>query len=105
GLDAHSPSLEKLATDGVASLPAASHPVLGATDGSLRIDPSRIDQLTAAAGELLIQNARLQRQLADHGRSDRDAADALDASVQALHRLVLDLRTLPVGPFLSRYRR
>jgi two-component system chemotaxis sensor kinase CheA len=102
GLEA-SPSLQKLATEGVT--PISADALHGRGDGSLRIDPARIDQLTAAAGELLIQNARMQKLLTSPSREQRDAADAMDASVQALHRMVLALRTLPVGPFLSRYRR
>src|SRR5690606_13403676 len=38
-------------------------------------------------------------------REVREAGDALDAVIRGLHDRVLELRTIPVGPFLHRYRR
>lgn len=74
-------------------------------DLSLRVPQERIDHLAAAAGELLVQNTRLQKLLGGGSRDLREAADSMQASVRGLHRAVLGLRMIPVGPLFHRYRR
>lgn len=81
---------------------AAAH----AAEGALRVPQERVDRLVAAAGELMVHNTRLQRALKSGSLPDcREAGDALDAVLRGLHDRVLDLRTIPVGPYLLRYRR
>jgi len=73
---------------------------------TLRVPQDRVDRLVAAAGELVVQETRLQRALASGSLAEaRVAGDALQRAVRVLHDQVLRLRTVPIGSFLLRYRR
>jgi two-component system chemotaxis sensor kinase CheA len=75
----------------------------------LRVPQARIDQLVATAGDLVVQNARLQGMVARGGSSVSKAwhemADRLDASIRRLHAQLLQARMIPAGQMLSRFRR
>ena len=84
---------------------SAEAPVLS---GELRLPQQRVDQLVAMAGELVVQNRRLQRLLAEAApdrRALRDGGDQLDQTIRLLHEQILRVRTVPVGRLLARFRR
>ncbi len=67
----------------------------------------RLDALIAAAGDLIIHNAQLQRGVA-RGASVaqiHERADRFDSAVRLMHTLVLTVRTVPVGQLLSKCER
>jgi two-component system chemotaxis sensor kinase CheA len=74
----------------------------------LKVHQSRIDELVATAGDLTVQNARLQALSQSHSidpRSIREVADRLDAAIRRLHGQVLRVRMVPARQLLSRFRR
>ncbi len=67
----------------------------------------RLDALVAAAGDLIIHNAQLQRGVA-RGASlaqIHERADRFDSAVKLMHGLVLKVRTVPVGQLLGKCER
>jgi two-component system chemotaxis sensor kinase CheA len=73
----------------------------------IRVSRERLDQLLAAAGELVVTNAQLQR-LGTRAREDVSLhhwLDRLDRTTRLVHQLVLKARTLPVKHVLGRFVR
>lgn len=102
-VDQANPALLALARKEIEATPLAPGP-----DGesTLRVAQERVDRLVATAGELMVFNTRLQRAIRSGSAQEmREAGDALDAVIRGLHDRVLELRTIPVGPFLHRYLR
>ncbi|MBS1149050.1 MAG: chemotaxis protein CheA [Myxococcaceae bacterium] len=71
------------------------------------VPQQRLDALVAAAGDLIIHNAQLQRGVARgaslaqlHARADR-----FDSAVKLMHELVLAVRTVPIGQLLVKCER
>lgn len=100
------PSVRALAGSEFESAEELPSSTAQSTEGTLRVPQERVDRLVAIAGELMVHNTRLQRALKSGSLAEcRDAGDALDAVLRGLHGRVLELRTIPVGPILLRYRR
>ncbi|MBL9037106.1 MAG: chemotaxis protein CheW [Archangium sp.] len=76
-------------------------------EDGVRVSRAHLDALVAAAGDLLVQNAALQRQAVTSGPSGglRELADRMNASVRVLHEQVLRARSVPVGQLFGRYQR
>lgn len=76
-------------------------------EATLKVPQSRLDLLVAAAGELLVQNTRLQAIAT--GAAPREAlpavADAMDRSLRRLHELVLRVRTTSLGHLFAKLER
>ena len=73
----------------------------------IRVPRERLDQLLAAAGELVVTNAQLQR-LGAGGHQEGSLhhwLDRLDRTTRLVHQLVLKARTLPVKHLLGRFAR
>ena len=96
----------------VAEMPIDS--VMPAMGTDVTLPQHRLDALVAAAGDLAVHNAQLQRALADQrsGRTAptdakllRERADRLDSAVRTLNQLVLNVRSVPAARLFQQFER
>lgn len=100
------PAIRAIAEKSAEATPTLPLSMAPLAEGTLRVPQQRVDRLVAAAGELVVHETRLQRALSLGSLAEaREAGDALQGAIRALHDLVLGLRTVPIGSFLVRYRR
>ncbi len=109
GGPASQPSAELIALD----LALATGKVSPTTSVAFDLSPEvtvpqhRLDALVAAAGDLIIHNAQLQRGISRGASLAQiyERADRFDSAVKLMHGLVLTVRTVPVGQLLSKCER
>ena len=73
------------------------------TARTLRVDVRKLDRMLDLSGEIAIARGRV-RELCE-GAALREALDELDRHCRELQEEILDVRALPVGPFLSQQAR